>query len=198
MAGSQSAGSSSGWSSRTLPRFDSRMPASTMPATLVFLDLESCSATPYSPSAKPNCSNQVKRPTTVGVEVTFLFGQRLVECLVDERQRVTHCEWLALGVENLGVAGVDRHARANGGLCEVDWRDVAALQVCESAGQFGLERANKLAARGGGRASIAPAADEDDAGGECVSACTNHAIARFQSALATYQLIANPASNHRV
>ena len=31
--------------------------ASTMPTTLVFLDLESCSATPYSPSAKPDCSN---------------------------------------------------------------------------------------------------------------------------------------------
>ena len=34
------------------------MPASTMPATLVFLALESVSATPYSPSAKPDCSNQ--------------------------------------------------------------------------------------------------------------------------------------------
>ena len=33
------------------------MPASTMPATLVFLALESVSATPYSPSAKPDCSN---------------------------------------------------------------------------------------------------------------------------------------------
>ena len=72
-----------------------------------------------------------ERPAAVGVEVALLLGQRLVEGLVDERQRLAHGERLALGVEHLGVAGVDRHARADGRLREVHRRDVAALQVGE-------------------------------------------------------------------
>ena len=48
-------------------------------------------------------------------------------------------------------------------------------RCCRAAGgralrQFGLERVDELAARGGGRISRARAADEDDAGGEGVSA----------------------------
>ena len=44
------------------------------------------------------------------------LGEDGVEGLVDERQRLPHGEWIALGVEHLGVAGVDRHARADGRL----------------------------------------------------------------------------------
>ena len=40
-------------------------------------------------------------PAAVGVEVALLLGQRFVESLVDERQRVAHRERLALGVEHL-------------------------------------------------------------------------------------------------
>ena len=111
-----------------------------------------------------------QRPAAVGVEVAFLLGQRLVEGLVDERQRLAHRERLAFGVEHLGVAGVDRHARADGRLRQVHRRDVAALEVGERHGQLGLERGDELAARGGGRIGCALAADEDDAGGEGVGA----------------------------
>ena len=109
-----------------------------------------------------------QRPAAVGVEVALLLGQRLVEGLVDERQRLAHRERLALGVEHLGVAGVDRHARADGRLRQVHRRDVAALEVGERHGQLSLERGDELAARGGGRVGGARAADEDDAGGEGV------------------------------
>jgi hypothetical protein len=51
--------------------------------------------------------------------------------LVDERQRLAHAERLALGIEHLGEASVDRHARADGRLREVHRRDVASLQVGE-------------------------------------------------------------------
>ena len=115
-----------------------------------------------------------QRPAGVGVEVALLLGQRLVEGLVDERQRLAHGERLALGVEHLGVAGVDRHARADGRLREVHRRDVAALEVGERHGQLGLERGDELAARGGGGRVGARAADEDDAGGEGVGRLAAH------------------------
>ena len=111
-----------------------------------------------------------QRPAAVGVEVALLLGQRFVEGLVDERKRLAHRERLALGVEHLRVAGVDRHARTDGRLRQVHRRDVAALQVRERDGQLGLERGDELAARGGGRIGRARAADEDDAGGEGVGA----------------------------
>ena len=38
---------------------------------------------------------------------------------------------LALGVEYLGIAGVDRHARTDGGLRQVHRRYVTALEMCE-------------------------------------------------------------------
>ena len=93
-------------------------------------------------------------------------------------------ERLALGVEHLGVAGVDRHARADGRLRQVDRRDVAALEVGERHGQLGLERGDELAARGGGRVGGARAADEDDAGGEGVERISLRlpVLARFASA----------------
>ena len=69
------------------------------------------------------------RPARVGVEVAFLLSQRLVEGLVDERQRVAHRERLARGVEHFAVARVDRHARPDGRLRQVHRRDVAALEV---------------------------------------------------------------------
>jgi hypothetical protein len=72
-----------------------------------------------------------QRPAAVGVEVALLLGQRLVEGLVDERQCLAHGERLALGVEHFGVAGVNRHAWADGRLRQVHRRDVAALQVRE-------------------------------------------------------------------
>jgi hypothetical protein len=53
------AGGSSGFSNRTLPRRDSRMPSlPLMAATEVFLALLRVSATSYPPSAKPFCSKQ--------------------------------------------------------------------------------------------------------------------------------------------
>ena len=85
-------------------------------------------------------------------------------------------ERLALGVEHLGVAGIDRHARPDGRLGQVHRRDVAALKVGERGGQLGLERGEELAPRGGGRSRSARAADEDDAGGEGVGVHAPHAI----------------------
>ena len=139
-----------------------------MPATLVFLALESCLGHAVLALGEARLLEPSERPAAVGVEVALLLGQRLVEGLVDERQRLAHRERLALGVEHLGVAGVDRHARADGGLREVHRRDVAALEVGERRGQLGLECGDELAARGGGRVGGARAADEDDAGGRAL------------------------------
>ena len=86
-------------------------------------------------------------------------------------------ERFALGVEHLGVASIDRHARADGRLREVHRRDVAALQVARALRQFGLKRGDKLAARGGWRVGGARAANEDDTGGEGVGVHASHSIA---------------------
>ena len=65
-----------------------------------------------------------ERPAAVGVEVALLFGQSFVEGLVDSAS-ASRTESACLGVEHLGVAGIDRHARADGGLRQVHRRDVA-------------------------------------------------------------------------
>jgi hypothetical protein len=70
-----------------------------------------------------------QRPAAVGVEISFLFGQRFIKRCVDQRQRLAHGDGLALGVEDFGVAGVNAHARANGGLRQIHRRDVARLEV---------------------------------------------------------------------
>ena len=107
-------------------------------------------------------------PAGIGVELPLLLGQHLVHGMVDQRQGVAHGYGIALGVEHLGVAGVDRHAGTDGGLGEIDRGDVAGLQVREGRGKLGLEGGDELAAGGqrGVRATLA--ADEDDAGGEGV------------------------------
>ena len=93
--------------------------------------------------------------------------------MIDERERLPHRECAAIGVEHLGVARVDRHARTDGRLREIDGRDVAALEVGECGREFGLEGVDERAACGGGRGSGLLATDEDDGGGEGVGADAN-------------------------
>ena len=78
------------------------------------------------------------RPSAVGVEVALLLGQRLVEGLVDERQRLAHRERLARGVEHLGIAGVDRHARADGRLRQVHRRMLPRWRCTSATGSSAL------------------------------------------------------------
>ena len=91
------------------------------------------------------------RPAAVGVEVAFLLGEHFVEYLVNERQRLAHGQGLAGRVEHLRVAGVYRHAGADGSLSQVDRRDVAGLQQAQRLRQFRTERDQILTARGDGR-----------------------------------------------
>ena len=50
----------------------------------MFLALESVSATPKAPSAKPRLLEPGERPARVGIEVALLLGQRVVQGLVNE------------------------------------------------------------------------------------------------------------------
>ena len=87
-----------------------------------------------------------QRPTAVGVEIAFLFGQASSSVCIDQCQRLAHRNGLAFGVEHLGVARVDGHARTDGGLREIDRRDVACLEMAQRDGQFGLQCGNELTA----------------------------------------------------
>ena len=58
-----------------------------------------------------------QRPAGVGIEVPFLFGQSLVQGLVDEGEGLPDGHRLAAGVQDPSVAGEDGHSRSDGGLC---------------------------------------------------------------------------------
>jgi hypothetical protein len=118
---------------------------------------------------KPACSNQASAQRESASKSPSCSARASSSVWLISASACAHGERVARGVEHVGVAGVDGHARADGCLRQVHRRDVAALQVDERGGQFGLERGDKLAARGGGRVVRAFAADEDDAGGEGVA-----------------------------
>ena len=150
-----------------------------MPDTLVFLALQSVSATPYSPSVKPILLEPRQRPAAVGIEVAFLLGQRLVERLVDERQRLAHRERLALGVEHLRVAGIDRHAGADSRLRQIHRRDIAACRWASATGNSALSAVTNSRRVAVGASRRAWAADENDAGCEGVGFRCPHAAWPF-------------------
>ena len=139
-----------------------------MPATLVFLALRERLGHTVLALGEARLLEPGQRPAAVGVEVALLLGQRLVEGLVDERQRLAHARAACPRRRAPWRSGCRPPCRADGRLRQVHRRDVAALQVGERRGQLGLERGDELAARGGGRIGRARAADEDDAGGEGV------------------------------
>ena len=120
-----------------------------------------------------------QRPAAVGVEVAFLLGQRLVQRLVDQRQRLAHRKRLAFGVEHFAVAGIDRHARADGRLRQVHRRDVAGLQVGERGRQFGLERGDEFAACGHRCGDGTLATNQHDAGRKSVGSGADHPVAQL-------------------
>ena len=82
--GSQSCGNSAGASRRTLPAPDVRMPASAIPATLVFLAVEESFGYAVLPFCKTRLLEPGQRPAGVGVEVSLLLRKRLVQGFVDE------------------------------------------------------------------------------------------------------------------
>jgi hypothetical protein len=105
-----------------------------------------------------------ERPAAFGVEIAFLLGERFVEHLIDEGERLAYRDRLALGVEHPCVARVDAHAGADGGLREVDGGDVAGLQEAQRAWEFGLQRGDIFAAGGDQSRSRPGTTNEDDTG----------------------------------
>ena len=99
--------------------------------------------------------------------------------------RFAHREGVAFGVEHLGVAGVDCHARADGCLREVNRCDVAALQVRQGHRQFRFEGRNELATGGQRGVSRALATDQNDGGGESVGSDAQSCARRAPCASAT-------------
>ena len=87
---------------------------------------------------KPACSNQATAQRVSASKSPSLFGERLFERLVDERKRVAHRERSPADVEHARVAAEDGHAGADGGLGEVNGRDVAGLHRTQRRGQLRL------------------------------------------------------------
>ena len=103
------------------------MPASTIPATLVFLALESVSATPYSPSLKPTCSNQASAQRVSASKSPSCSASVSSRRLIYERQCFAHREWLACSIKHLGIASEYCHAWADRCLRQVYRRNIASL-----------------------------------------------------------------------
>ena len=150
MVGSQSAGSSAGLQQAHLAGLGHQDARLDQPGHAGVLGLGELLGDAVIALGKADLLEPGQRPAGIGVEIAFLLGQRLVEGLVDQGQRGAHRDRLALGVEHLGVAGIDRHAGADGRLRQVHRGDVAGLQMRQRLRQFGLERGDELAASGGG------------------------------------------------
>jgi hypothetical protein len=76
-----------------------------------------------------------------------LFRQHFVERLVDERQRGADAHRRAIRFEHARVTAEHGHARSDGGLGQIHWRDVALLQIPQRLGQLSLQRGEKIASR---------------------------------------------------
>ena len=174
VAGSQSAGSSPGLSRRTLPPLDRRMPASTMPPTLVFLAFESVSATPYSPSAKPDCSNHARAQRLSASKSPSCSASASSRVWLISARAFRTVSGLPSASSTLGVAGIDRHARADSRLRQVHRGDVAALEMRERYRQLGFECGKNSRRVAVAHCRDARAANEDDTGGEGVRADAEH------------------------
>jgi len=66
-------------------------------------------------------------PAGFSVEIALLFGKDFIQDFVDERERLADGDRPAFGVEDLRVARVHGHARANGGLRQIDKKNIAAF-----------------------------------------------------------------------
>jgi hypothetical protein len=75
--------------------------------------------------------------------VALLLVEGLAEDLVDEPQGGADGERAAVGLEDAGMARVDRHAGTDRGLGEVDRGDVAVLEYLERPRQLGAKAARK-------------------------------------------------------
>lgn len=81
-----------------------------------------------------------ERPAGVGVELTLLLGEALVEDLVDETERRPHRHPRSVGLDDRRIAREDGHARPDHRLRKVHGRDVSVLQVLQRQRQIPLER----------------------------------------------------------
>ena len=94
---------------------------------------------------RPCRAARTKRsPTRVGVELALLLGEHLVERLVDEASAVRTGIGEPSASSDLRVAREDRHARADGGLRQVDRRDVAVLKLPKRVGQLRASARDEL------------------------------------------------------
>ena len=120
----------------------------------------------------------------LGVGVEVVLGEEAV----DELQGGAHAHRRAVGFEHGGVLGEDGHAGADDGLRQVHRRDggvdAAPGHFVERLGQHGVQFAEELAARDGGRVGVALAADEDDAGGKGVGVLSQSCGCRVRFASA--------------
>ena len=75
-------------------------------------------------------------PTRITVELALLFSEDFIQDLVNDTECGSDGHGRAVGFNDLCVASEDGHARADGSLGEVDWGDVALLEVSESLWQL--------------------------------------------------------------
>ena len=149
LVGSQFAGSSSGLSSRTLPPL-SQDACIDHAGTLVFLALESVSATPYSPSVNRTvrttpAPSDCRRQNHLPVQPEFHQG------LVNKCQCLAHRDWLAFGIKNLCITSVNTAipgpiaawARSTGAM-------LPRCRCLRAIGKFSFESCEKLSASSGG------------------------------------------------
>ena len=86
---------------------------------------------------------EIDAEAAFGIQHAVLLAEVGVKFGVNDLQSGTDAHSRAVGIQHLGVTGIDAHARPDGGLRHIYRGDVAGLQILQGCAEFALELCNK-------------------------------------------------------
>ena len=108
---------------------------------------------------------QLHTETALFVQFAILLVEVEIQLLVDDLQCGADAHGGAVRLQHLGIAGVDPHTGANGGLRQIHRGDVAGLEFLQGGFQLPFQGVDEVPAGTHGGVCGTFAADQDDGGG---------------------------------